>query len=158
MLPSGKMGSYYYHHSEGGVFIVPVLQGGNVLLLRQYRYLLGRESIEFPGGGVGRGEIPRVAAVRELKEETGFSARVTKKIGGFCPYNGVTNEWTSVFLASGLSRGAHSREEAEQDIRTIECSPGKVDRLIASGKIFDGQSIVAWEFAKKYMKNRKSVE
>src|SRR5437870_4280953 len=88
-LPSGKRGEYHYVHTPGSSMIVPVIPDGRLLLVNQYRYLRGRESLEFPCGGVKEGSSFEETARLELAEETGYQADDLQPAGEFNPYNGV---------------------------------------------------------------------
>ena len=70
----GKQGHYYYGRTNGMSIVVPILPDGRLVLVRQYRYLIDKYSIEFPGGGIQKFEAPSLVAARELREETGYIA------------------------------------------------------------------------------------
>ncbi|RPJ45523.1 MAG: NUDIX hydrolase, partial [Candidatus Latescibacterota bacterium] len=91
-LPDGAEGDYYYVRSPGAVMVVPFDDEGRVLLVRQYRYLLGEDSLEFPAGGLKAGSDPEAQARAELREEAGFDARSWTAAGRFASWNGVSNE------------------------------------------------------------------
>ncbi|MCI0717238.1 MAG: NUDIX hydrolase [Chlorobi bacterium] len=101
LYPNGSGGEYHYAFTFGSVFIVPVTDKGKILMVKQYRYLNDRLSIEFPGGGVKQKDNYDFEARKELIEETGFDGEL-KYIGEFNPYNGVTNEMCRVYIAKGL--------------------------------------------------------
>src|SRR4030065_775253 len=91
-LPSGKPGEYHYVHTTGSSMVVPVMGAGTLLLVNQYRYLLGRESAEFPCGSVKDGATYEETAIQELREEAGYSPGSLLLAGGGEPYRGGTNE------------------------------------------------------------------
>jgi len=95
---TGYTGEYHYVHTGGSVMIIPVHSDGSVQLVRQYRYLHQRPSLEFPGGGIKDGATPEEMAAIELREETGFGASSLKYAGYFNPYNGVTDEYAISFM------------------------------------------------------------
>lgn len=142
-LPSGTKGDYHYIHSHGSVFVIPVTDEGKLILLRQYRYLNRRESIEFIGGGIKEGQSAEVAARAELSEEAGITAKELQKIGEFNPFNGVTDEICTVFVAKGLSFGAAKPEESEEFER-LEHPPHVLREMIARGEIWDGMTLAAF--------------
>lgn len=86
-LPSGKQVEYHHVHTNGSSLVMPVLEDGRIVLVRQYRYLCDRESLEFPCGSVKNGSTFIETALEELAEETGFVARELTQIGMFNPYN-----------------------------------------------------------------------
>jgi hypothetical protein len=78
----GKV-EYVFVHHPGSVVVIPVASSGNLILVEQYRYLAKAQSLEFPAGGLEPGESPLQAAVRELREETGYLARHWERLGEF---------------------------------------------------------------------------
>lgn len=142
-LPNGNEGEYHYVHSAGSVLIVPVLASGRLLMVRQYRYLNQRVSLEFPGGGMSHGQSAEAVARKELIEETGFAGEL-EQIGQFNPFNGVTNETTVVFLARDLSPSAEFRRDESEEFELFELTPNRVENLIRRGEIFDGMTLAAW--------------
>jgi ADP-ribose pyrophosphatase len=143
-LPGGKQGEYHYVHTAGSAMVVPVAASGKLLLVNQYRYLVERESLEFPGGGVPDGATPEAAARAELAEETGQAARDLTLAGRFNPYNGVTDEMCHVFLARGLRPAAGAAPDETEELETRELSPAEIDAAIRSGAIWDGMTMAAW--------------
>jgi len=67
-----KNQDYFYGELLGNAIVVPILNDGRIVLVRQFRYLQDRSGIEFPMGGLLSGETPLQAAIRELREETGL--------------------------------------------------------------------------------------
>ncbi len=142
-MPNGATGDYHYVMSNGSVMIVPRLADGSILLLRQYRYLNERVSIEFPGGGIEPGLSVEANAAKELAEETGYRTKRLTKIGEHNPYNGVTNEISHVFLADEMLLEDASPDESEE-FELLRCSPIEVADSIRSGAIWDGMTIASW--------------
>jgi ADP-ribose pyrophosphatase len=146
-LPSGKPGEYHYVHTNGSSMVVPILEDGSVLLVNQYRYLLDRESVEFPCGSVKDGSTHEETARRELAEETGYSARSLVVAGEFNPYNGVTDEMCRVYVAGELHYVGGTPDETEE-FEIVRMTPAEIDARIASGVIWDGMTIAAWSIGK----------
>ncbi len=142
-LPTGKSGEYHYVHTNGSSLVVPVLPDGHVLLVRQYRYLLLRESVEFPCGSVKDGSTHDQTAWLELAEETGYSAKGLYLAGEFNPYNGVTDEMCHVYIARDLQFVGASPDETEE-FEPAEMAPADVDAGIKDGTIWDGMTMAAW--------------
>ena len=146
-LPSGKPGEYHYVHTSGASMVVPVLEDGTLLLVNQYRYLLGRESAEFPCGSVKDGSTHEDTARQELTEEAGYSAGSLVLAGEFNPYNGVTDEMCRVYIARGLQFVGEKPDETEE-FELLRVTPAEVEERIRSGAIWDGMTIAAWFLAK----------
>jgi 8-oxo-dGTP pyrophosphatase MutT (NUDIX family) len=128
----------------GAVAVVPVNDDGDILLVRQYRGAIDRALLEIPAGTRDvEGEPPAETARRELLEEVGVRARHVRLLSTMYNSPGFCDEETLVFLATGLEAGTparHGVEEQHMDVVTI--SWADVDRLIASGELSDGQTIL----------------
>src|SRR5215510_3038463 len=117
--PDGGEGIYgVVEVRHPAVFVVPVTDAGEVVLVRIDRYATGRRSLEIPAGG-SDGEDPLVAARRELREESGYAASDWQRLGDVFSLNGVSNAPGHVFLARGLNR-AGGEELAEDGIVSVE--------------------------------------
>ena len=86
------------------VAIIPFLEPDKFILVRQSRYALQRETIEFPAGKIDPGETPEQAAHRELCEETGYKAQNLIKLYSYTPAMGYSSEIIHIFLATGLEK------------------------------------------------------
>jgi len=147
-LPDGREGTYFYVQSAGSVMVVPVLDDGRLLLVRQYRYLNRREGLEFPGGGQKPGSDALSAAQAELGEETGYTAGQWEKLGGLNPCKGVTDEWCTIFLARALTPEAAVADDPFEVTVPLAVPPEQIDALIAAGEIWCGITIAAWCLAR----------
>lgn len=146
-LPSGKPGEYHYVHTNGSSLVIPVLNDGKILLVKQYRYLVNRESVEFPCGSVKTGSTYDQTAWHELAEETGYSAKHLFLIGEFNPYNGITDEMCHVYLARDLQLVGASPDETEE-FELMPLLPEEIHASIKDGTIWDGMTIAAWGIAR----------
>jgi ADP-ribose pyrophosphatase len=142
-LAQGKSGEYHYVSTNGASMVVPLLPEGKIILVNQYRYLNDRESIEFPCGGVKDGHSYRETAIHELAEEAGMRADHIERVASFNPYNGVTNEICSVFLAQGLTHTYKEADETEE-FELLRLTPLEIENKIENGEIWDGMTLAAW--------------
>jgi len=142
-MPDGKPGEYHYVQTNGSTMIIPQSDNNTFVLIRQYRYLNQRESIEFPGGGIKEKNSPIENAREELLEETGYAAKSIEEIGAFNPFNGVTDEICHVFLAKGLEKRAADPEQSEE-FEIIELTKERFFENIKSGEIWDGMTLASW--------------
>ena len=141
-LPSGGDGDYYYIRIPGSTMVVPRRPDGELVLVRQYRYLHRRVSLELPAGGMKAGRSPLETARDELREETGLIAAQWKKLGQFAPCNGLSDELCHVFLAEELSQGQASPEPTEE-LEAVTIGLDEARRKILSGELWDGMTIAA---------------
>lgn len=126
---------------RGAVVIVALDERQRVLLVRQYRAGAGRETLELPAGTLEEGEDPAVCAIRELKEETGYSAAQWEPMSYFFSSPGFCTEKMHLFLARQLTDGKATPEEDESI--TVEWMPlAKAIDAIERGKIVDGKTMV----------------
>ncbi len=141
--PDGEKGSYSFMETGGpSVFIVPITPENEIYMIGLHRYPTDMYSLEIPAGN-SDGEAPLLAAKRELQEETGFKAESWENIGQFQVMNGVCSEMGHIYLARDLVQ-TEDNSQKEEGIREMKKVPStKIPSFIQSGKINDGQSIIA---------------
>ncbi len=125
----------------GAVVILPVLDDGRLVLIRNYRIAVDERLWELPAGKLEPGEDPRDAAGRELREETGFSALTIRRLGAFYTSPGFADELIHIFIAEGLDFVGQALEAGEE-IEVSELDREEVLAMIADGRIHDGKTIV----------------
>ncbi|MDE7182702.1 MAG: NUDIX hydrolase, partial [Clostridia bacterium] len=139
-LPDGSMSvrECVRHHGGAAVLLV---DSGKVLLVKQFRYLYGKELYEIPAGKLEKGEEAIKAAARELEEETGYRAKLVRLFELY-PSVGYTDEVIHVFLAEKFEYVGRKLDEGE----FLECEfieVEKVLKLIESGEICDAKTVAA---------------
>ncbi len=118
LLPDGKTADWDLVDHNGAAAIVAVRLDGRPVLVRQYRNALGRETIEIPAGGLNRNpdgskEDTKLAALRELKEETGYEAQDAELLLSIYTTVAFCNEKIDIYLATGLKR--HGAQHLDED-------------------------------------------
>ena len=139
----------------GGSVIVPLLDNGDVILVRQYRYPHKKFILELPAGKLEPNEDPLVAAKRELQEETGYIADNYEKLTAMFTTPGFCSEVLHIYLATGLKISKHGQnlDEGEQSL-TIEYIPfPKVIEMIVHGEIGDSKTIAGILLAERKLKS-----
>lgn len=128
-------------HPEASA-VVPQLPDGRIVMVRQYRYALGMETLEIPAGKVDPGEGAETCARRELLEETGFEAGILKPIYTYTPAIGYSNERIHIFMAPDVEK--RSEKTDEREISSIEIIPlDELQQMIREGRILDGKTLIA---------------
>lgn len=112
-LPDGREGLREYIRHPGAAIVLPILDDGRVVLVRQWRYPVGRETLEFPAGKIDAGESSLATARRELLEETGYRAGELAFAFTVHPCVGYADERIDYFLATGLEHVGHPGEDGE---------------------------------------------
>jgi ADP-ribose pyrophosphatase len=126
----------------GGVVILGVTEEGKIPIVRQYRKATRSVMLELPAGKLERGEDPREAALRELKEETGYTAENIRLISWFYPTVGYSEEILYVFFAENLTAGETDFDIGEA-IDIEEYLPDILFELIETNEIHDGKTLIA---------------
>jgi ADP-ribose pyrophosphatase len=124
--------------------VVPLLDDGRVVLVRQYRAPIDRLLLEIPAGirDVG-GEPPVETARRELAEEVGLEASSIELLCEFDNSAGFSDERVLVYLATGLSSVVDARQGIEEQHMTVEhVDLADVDALIRDGELTDAKSVI----------------
>ncbi|MFD1718699.1 NUDIX domain-containing protein [Georgenia deserti] len=144
--PDGDDGVYgVVEVRHPAVFVVPITADGEVLLIQQFRYTIGRESLEIPAGGTD-GEEPLIAARRELLEETGHTASSWRELGPTYSLNGVSDAPGTIVLAQHVIpvEDASTHGQTEEGITQVRAAPWpEVLELVRRGEIHDGETMAA---------------
>ncbi len=133
----------YVVRHPGAVTVIPVLDDGRLVLIRNFRIAVGEWLEEFCAGKLEEGEDPQLAAHRELEEECGYRAASVRPMGGYLTSPGFCDELMYLFEATGLEPCGQALDVDEQ-IEVELVAPAEVERRIVSGQIKDGKTIAAF--------------
>jgi ADP-ribose pyrophosphatase len=138
----------------GSVVVMPVFPDERIVLIQQYRYAVQEDLWELVAGHKEKGETPMEGARRELREETGYTARKFTKLLEIYPSPGMLSERMDIFLAEGLTEGEAQPEEDE--IISKKVMPlDEALRWIESGKIRDAKSVSGILFYASFVAKHK---
>lgn len=143
VLPNGHESTREYIKHVGAACVVPVDDEGNVIIERQFRYPFNAVLTEIPAGKLDSKQEPHLeAALRELKEETGYTADEMVYLGEFYPTCAYSDEIIHMYLAKGLKKGNQKLDDDE--FLGVEKKPLKelIDDVM-QGKIPDGKTQTA---------------
>ncbi len=128
---------------NGAVAMLALTDDDNVVMVRQYRYACGRPVLEIPAGKIDRGDTdPVSAAVRELKEETGYTAENIVHMGDVNPSCAYSEEVIHLYMMTGLIPGEQCPDEDEA-LEVIEMPFDEVYKMAARGELVDAKTLAA---------------
>lgn len=141
-LPDGSHGIREYIRHPGAVLIVAQRPDGRVLVVRQFRYALGRSVLEMPAGRIEPGEDLETCARRELVEETGFEARNWQHLGTIHPCLGYSDERIEIFLARELTE-VGARPDEDEFLQILSMDLWALEEAVRAGEITDAKTLCA---------------
>jgi ADP-ribose pyrophosphatase len=139
--PDGAPGTFAVVHIKAGISVLALDDEGFVYLTEEFRYAVGRHTLEVVSGGADAGEDPLAAAQRELKEELGIEAAEWIDLGRVDPFTSMLLSPTRLFLARRLRFGDHAPEGTEQ-IRCVKMPLDEAVEAVMDGRITNGPSCV----------------
>lgn len=147
-LPDGHESTREIIRHPGAVVVIAVLDNGKLLFERQFRYPLRRVMLEMPAGKIDAGEHILDTARRELREETGYRAKLWRHLGTLHPAIGYADERIEIFWAQGLSFVGENPDHGEI-LEIVEMSLADALLAVRDGEITDGKTISALLWAEK---------
>ena len=150
-LPDGSISTREHITHPGAVAVLAILDNGNLVMERQFRYPPQREFIELPAGKIDPGEDILVTAQRELLEETGYVAAEWTHLTTVWPCIGYSNERMEYFLARGLTHQGSQLDDGEF-LEVFELSLADAIDWIKQGKINESKTILGLFWLEKALK------
>jgi ADP-ribose pyrophosphatase len=141
-LPDGRRVSFDAVRVPAVAYILPLLDDGRVVLLRQYRPVVRAQIWELPAGTIEPGESPEACARRELVEEAGYEAGRLEPLGEALADPGLTDERIFLFLARDLRPVARGLD-ADEHIDVAPVPLAKAYRMVDAGEILDAGTLIA---------------
>ncbi len=143
LTPKGKTLYYTNYRASDVVIVVPFLDEETLVMIKQYRYPLDKVMLEFPAGHVEKGESPLATVKRELREETGYSAKKVEHIYDYHPSVSKSRQMVRVYSATGLVAGKTDHDSTED----IDVEIVRVDALrnmILEKKVESAGTLIAY--------------
>jgi len=151
-LANGQPGMREVVGHMPAVGIVPLVDAEHVILVRQYRYAIGRWLWEIPAGLREGGETPQKAAKRELREETGYVAKHWQSLGNFFSSPGFCQEELCIFLARDLSLQGELELDADECLEPKVFTWRSLARLLKNGELVDAKTVLALNLAAQVLR------
>lgn len=153
-LPDGQVHTREYIAHPGAVAVMAILENGNLLMERQFRYAPQREFVELPAGKIDSGEDILLCAQRELLEETGYVASEWTHLTTSWPCIGYADERIEYFLARGLTHQGSKLDNGEF-LEVFELSLDDAIDWVRQGRINDSKTIVGLFWLEKSLREWK---
>ena len=136
----------------GAVGIVAITDDNKVVLVKQFRKPIEKPIFEIPAGKLEKNESPKECAERELKEETGYSAKNIKLIHKFFTSAGFSNEIMFVYLATGLTPGENNLD-ADEFLDVYEIELEEAYNMVLKNDVEDAKTSIGLLLVKDMFKN-----
>ena len=150
-LHDGKAATREYVEHNGAVMIIPVLDSGELVMERQYRYVMRRHCLEFPAGKIDPGEEPLATGRRELLEETGYVAREWTCLATIHPTVAYSTERILLYLARGLEHRGGKLDDGEH-LEVLTLPLAALLDLVRSGEITDVKTVIGVFWLEKLLR------
>ena len=151
-IPNGNIATWDFVWNKGAAAVVPVRDDGKLIMVRQYRNAIDRETLEIPAGGLNTPEEPtREAAARELEEETGFKTDDLEFLISIKTTVAFCNENIDIYVAKNLKPSKQNLDE-DEFINVEAYSVEELCEMIYAGKIEDSKTVSAiMSYKNKYV-------
>ena len=134
-------------HLAGAVAILAFDDNDNTFLVDQYRHAVSDQLLELPAGMLENNEDPVEAALRELEEETGYTAHEIEPLCSFYTSPGVVHEKIYIYVARNLEHTAQHLD-ADEFLKVKRVHISELERMILNNEITDGKTILAYSLYK----------
>jgi ADP-ribose pyrophosphatase len=156
-LPDGSHATREYVRHQGAVAVVPLLDDGRIVMVRQYRHAVGQVLVEFPAGKLDPGESVLQCAIRELREETGYEAAQWARAGVFHNAAAYSTEKMEIWFARGLKPGAQRLDPGE--FLEVQAMPvSSLDQLAQRGELSDMKTMIGLQWLQKWLSGSWPLE
>jgi ADP-ribose pyrophosphatase len=142
-IPNGNVAKWDFIKHKGAAAVIPVKEDGKIIMVKQYRNALDRETLEIPAGGLNSTEEPTdAAAMRELEEETGYKTDQLELLISLRTTVAFCNEKIDVYVATDLKPSKQHLDEDEY-LDVVSYSIDELVQMIYDCKIQDSKTVAA---------------
>ncbi|MBR6527720.1 MAG: NUDIX hydrolase [Lachnospiraceae bacterium] len=142
-LPNGHIAHWDYIHHDGAAAVVPVREDGKILMVRQFRNALDRETLEIPAGKVDSPDEPKIqCAYRELEEETGYRSDNLEFLISVNTTVAFLDELIEIYVARDLVP-THQHLDEDEFVDVVPMDLDELCRMVYAGELRDGKTVAA---------------
>lgn len=142
-LPNGKITQRMVVRHSGAACVLAITDENQVVLVRQWRYATGQALLELPAGKLDAGEDPAECALRELAEETPYTAERVEKILHFYSAPGFCDEVLHIYRAVNVQANSSLKPDEDEFVETVLMSKNEARQAIADNTICDAKTLIA---------------
>jgi ADP-ribose pyrophosphatase len=148
-LADGRTGTREIIRHGPAVAVIARRRDGRFVFIRQFRKAMERICFEVMAGNVDPGEAMEAAAIRELKEETGYTPDTIRFLSSIYPSVGYCTERIDIFFAE-VNEPGKTDFDHDEDIETVLITELEMDAMIRDGKVQDAKTLAAWMLYKTH--------
>jgi ADP-ribose pyrophosphatase len=156
-LPDGSTATREYIRHPGAVAVIPLLDDGRCVLVRQYRYPIAKVQLEWPAGKRDKGESTLSCAMRELQEETGFTASEWAYGGEIHNAAAYSDESIWLWFARGLTAGDKRPDEGEF-VETVVMTVDQIDAANLAGELPDVKTQIGLSWLMRWQTGHRPLQ
>ena len=143
-LPNGRTSKRELIEHPGAVAVIAITPENKILMVEQYRKALERSLVEIPAGKLEKGEAPEYTAMRELEEETGYTADKLELIQSFSTSPGFADEVVHLYSATGLKKStSEALLDEDEFVELMEVSLQEAEEMVKNQRIYDAKTAFA---------------
>jgi ADP-ribose pyrophosphatase len=146
-LADGRTGTREIIRHGAAVAVIARRRDGRFVFIRQFRKAMERVCFEVMAGNVDPGEAAEAAAIRELKEETGYTPDLIRFLAPIYPSVGYCTERIDIFYANVHEPGETDFDQ-DENIETVLVTEKEMDSMIRAGKVDDAKTLATWALYK----------